>query len=1144
MRINPEFWRGIDRICWLCVTMEEFVGTNSLAQAPLLLSGMESIRNAPILEGAKLALFNLRQMSLAYITGTSLQREIALYNDHYYRHRHEKQPLYEIDAESKTLEFRRTDELEHPLITKAKAILSQPLAYRPHKFKMADPRQGMAVALGTEPTSPRIPFEPFKVPIPPRRLHDFRRVPQRKITISLEELEAIAVEMDQREENEKKPQRGNWVDRFQRFRLMVPDVGKGLQEDNKIELEGLKHLLGLPGSGKTTLLTLMAVWLSRKKYKTLLIFPSIEVARQYLVELEYHQVTAGLLFGQSPQTRQDRANRIAEAIAATGTHGGFAHTLAAADNFALNCVLPAFSNADTSRWEFHNAPCGQILQGQNRTGELQTKLCPLWTVCGRNKAPRDLIDADIWLGHITLMDIQIPPQAIDEKARYFELIARTFDVVIIDEADMVQNNLDDYGTVELSISGDKASLHQEILEQIHSRFARGENYQLFDRQIELYSRELADFGNHNTSLMTVVLNLRNTRIGRRYEDQVLTVHRLISDIADGLPEDRSLKNEQTEEQSKQEYSRSRALSEFWESAARAAFKDRNGLEQLEWKHINLCATTLTMEVSKIKSKWKRLVVHFRRYLAENLIKQRDKIIEEIEGLFIELCFPITRNLSNSREVITLLVHLTFVILSYRNIVPKTKDLQAEGLIQEPVVESILSSELRQVLTENILGSFTGIKYSLSKAESSNPHARNVQIYYVLFAGAPRILLYRLQSLFKAENQQAAPNVLLTSATSFLEDSPAYHINVAPDYLLQPPKQERQDSQGKSRYVFKWLSNSDQPDQPLFYSGGRDLRNRNLNLMVKALVENGKNCEVLKTIRNFDVQHGIYRKAAFVVNSYDQVREIKDYLKQNFPEINKRTRGIINYLKLGEKRSDFATTAQCPSLGDDENYDILIFPMMAIGRGVNIVFTDGQRKSDAAIGTIYFLTRPHPNRDDTQLFNSITGKFSQEFDSRCFQQSDSLEAISKAFQDTRKQVWTLICPLLREPLMASRLGERLFKMFTANQMVNILQTIGRGMRNGCPVQVYFIDAAWASKSARGEEDTARKSMLIQMRVILEEYINHPDPVSRAIYRELYEEFLHPLQNIEGVRYSRDTLSQLSLDQYELDEFDEDSDLWEL
>ena len=43
MRIKQEIFTGINRICWLCVFMEEFMGIKSLKNAPLILSGMNQV---------------------------------------------------------------------------------------------------------------------------------------------------------------------------------------------------------------------------------------------------------------------------------------------------------------------------------------------------------------------------------------------------------------------------------------------------------------------------------------------------------------------------------------------------------------------------------------------------------------------------------------------------------------------------------------------------------------------------------------------------------------------------------------------------------------------------------------------------------------------------------------------------------------------------------------------------------------------------------------------------------------------------------------------------------------------------------------------------------------------------------------------
>jgi len=47
------------------------------------------------------------------------------------------------------------------------------------------------------------------------------------------------------------------------------------------------------------------------------------------------------------------------------------------------------------------------------------------------------------------------------------------------------------------------------------------------------------------------------------------------------------------------------------------------------------------------------------------------------------------------------------------------------------------------------------------------------------------------------------------------------------------------------------------------------------------------------------------------------------------------------------------------LGTRDDWDALVFPMKAIGRGVNIVFADGPRVRDAVIGTVAFFVRLTP-----------------------------------------------------------------------------------------------------------------------------------------------------------------------------------------
>jgi len=588
--------------------------------------------------------------------------------------------------------------------------------------------------------------------------------------------------------------------------------------------------------------------------------------------------------------------------------------------------------------------------------------------------------------------------------------------------------------------------------------------------------------------------------------------------------------------------RSRALTDFWDTAAYDAFYDRTGFEALSWPKADLCARTLGSPREQLEELRNALVHHFRRYLAEDFVERRDLIISDIASVFLGVCFGDKQPPLGAHDTVILLVSITFMILGYQRIVPGTRALVAEGLIRDPIVSATATPELRRFVPENILGSLSGVRYSFSEARTTRRGVRNVELHYISFIGAPRMLMHRFHRLLEGDQQRRGPVVLLASATSFLEASPAYHVDVGPHYLLKP--RATSDDVLQSVYRFKWIPDRARRDVPLRYSGAGDLGERNLEQMVDALATGGvAKSEIFKSIRNFDVRHGIQRKAALVVNSYAQARLIKRFLDDHHREIGRRTKAIVRSLEGGERPGDYVTSAQAEALGDDESCDVVVFPMAAIGRGVNVVFTKGLRARDAAIGSIYFLTRPHPSAGDMELLNSLAGRATQQFDQRTFGACDDHGTIAREWRAAKAETLRLAHRLLQEPLQASRLGAELFRPFTANQMVAILQTIGRGMRNGCPVAVYFVDAAWASHSAVGKPDSGRDSMLVQMRVILEDCLSHPDPAVRAVYRELYGAFLEPLRHTEGVITTED-LRQSADTLYNADGFDDSLSLLEM
>jgi len=76
-------------------------------------------------------------------------------------------------------------------------------------------------------------------------------------------------------------------------------------------------------------------------------------------------------------------------------------------------------------------------------------------------------------------------------------------------------------------------------------------------------------------------------------------------------------------------------------------------------------------------------------------------------------------------------------------------------------------------------------------------------------------------------------------------------------------------------------------------------------------------------------------------------------------------------------------------------------------------------------------------------------------------------------------------------------------------------IGRGIRLRMPVEVYFVDAAWAPNSAEGRPETARSSVLVAMREVLATCLAARDADQRDTYQALYGVFADAFRDIDGV-----------------------------
>lgn len=1111
MREPLEPYTGVNRLNYLCIVASELLGESSLTKIPALVTGFESVAKTLSHDVA----WSLKNIRLAgYCPGTL--RELHLMADAYRLHfrqletrksrgdetaKDEIPQRYIIDED---LSIKRTwthlipDDVEVALISLTGFL---PLRERtpmplhnggaPADIFYEQGYSGVISALGFVPPEPPV--------------YDINGMGHAPGTVLWADLIAVANCFDKIDEDAGRQELGerSWFKRLHDAQgeptaiLMEPGE-HGLQQAKGIDLTGIRHLIGLPGAGKTTLLYLLAGYLSENGNSVCFLFPSIEVAGGFIETLARYNVPVGLLSGQGETARTKHVLNFATALA--GHNHGFGVTRQIAPFFATNCALAGFASDEDMEFPHQMPPCMQLMQRPGAGKRPKRHRCALSSVCGLQYGERSLTSATIWAGHILSTDRRVSALFSDAELQHFEYLARTFDVLVVDECDGAQMNLDGRGTPMLKLAGDSDSLWSTLIRDLHDPAARGHNAFVAGVTIPTLLEMTGRFGRATERFVGRLLHLPE-KFRKDNANLLLTSLSVISDM---FPRD-----EDADENEEKEYLAARTAFELiWDAAVKlVAFRhtvqrdahddDDDDSSDLERPFAE--AAKLTGEpVEAIRAFYHRLLQAIELW-------ERDGNEASIHALAAALRdAPKLKSLHDDETFFAysaLLVSVTLLVLQHFGLAPHLRLMNSMNLVSDNVFESRCSRDQLAILPESLVGRLSGVRYSVSEEG-------NVDVTHVGFAGTPRLLPRRMIEI--GRERGAGMAVLMTSATSMLEQSPSFHVNIGPDYVLRRPNAG--SGWGKSRYTFLPKMDPQNATLPLRFSGAKMAqRERILKTMVDQLLRNGILSDVEQAIHNNDVVNGVGRKAAFIVNSYEQCSLLFDHIQASHPSWRGRVRYLTQPTLHGAVHEAAITAAEVENLGEDQGWDLLIFPMSAIGRGVNIVYHFGSRQDKAMVGSLFFLTRPHPRGDSLQLIQGLVGRASEEFDQRTFA---STEQALEALRTTRHETSKTIEYLLRMPLIAQALGD-FAEPFVADQMIIILQTIGRAMRGDCPAYVYFVDSAWAPMSAKGQADTKRTSMLVMMQSILRKCLSHPNPAVRECYQNLYQSFSVPLGAIENL-----------------------------
>ena len=243
---------------------------------------------------------------------------------------------------------------------------------------------------------------------------------------------------------------------------MLSPQGTGLAPTDRIDLDDVSHMIGLPGAGKSTLIFLLVVLLARQGRRVTLLVPSIEFALALDADLTRYEVPTALLVGQSPDARRRHATRLAERIA-TMDSGGFGQTAAGAELLGTRCALAGFVSVPPAGFDFPHdrPPCSVAAPGSGQegrkgrarkeTGSVRSPYVLRTAALRRGGSPTPT--ALVHIGHVISTEVVASPHFHAERMRQFEMLARTSDLVIIDEVDGAQAALDQKGIAELDLFG-------------------------------------------------------------------------------------------------------------------------------------------------------------------------------------------------------------------------------------------------------------------------------------------------------------------------------------------------------------------------------------------------------------------------------------------------------------------------------------------------------------------------------------------------------------------------------------------------------------------------------------------------------------------------------------------------------------------
>ncbi len=964
--------------------------------------------------------------------------------------------LYEIDATAGTYARRsvlhyvpqRIEAIEQAIDTVAEHELAQ------ERWAKAD--QEYNFYLGVDIASVRIPSillegmaavqkqqeamplllqrQPWQEPPPP-------------LTIRMSDLEQAAIAL-----NQKLPHR-NWVNDFQRLQLHLIEKN-GLNRADSFNINGLFHLLGPTGAGKSTLIYLLVYHLcsTNPNFRIGIIANTVVDALDLAADCVRMGINAAPILGrQRGDHRYQYGMAKADDLSPEVLMQPYSpETEQLLDNPVLpwltgTCILSGLIGEGGI--PAGDEPCYDLFtpeairrREEDRRRQVSKSTCPFLPSCPVHQSTRDLVSAQVWVATpASFLFTYAPTELTNDRVRALEAIYRYCNLLIVDEVDRVQVALEDAYAPANDLSG-----HQRaILDQIHITIAQRDFKQNYSGLADHRYRELrnvADEAERLASwLRTLLIDYAHLRDWAKhplynsliYNELIAYIHKLApSDV------EPNVLNE--------------ALQQL-ESEFVAYY--RFAPDEVRRQQVS----ALEDIVSDVRSQQRNNVfTALRKWLQERIPYTLDAYSPEHQRLIERLAFGVILS-AMDRYVNDLLRYWLAVSPELSEGLP---------LSQSPPDEYI------DLGIESPLGNLLGYQFFATNEEATRGVLR-----YIHCLGLGRYLLLRFPYLYQAITGEYGPHTLLTSATSWAPGSPQFNVGIPPHAILVPPT-GNEDTVSRSNFSF--LSVPDIKGEKVRVSGrSGEQRFESLIQLVRYLgLGSGATDSFMEKELAYWQGQGRKRGILLLTGSYLEAEVAASVLQDTNQwrnrvdclQSDRAPEGEEWFLRRGQ-------TERFPQRGKE----VLVAPLPSIQRGYNILDPE---TNTAFLGSVFFLVRPFPNPTDVGRHIRAINRWSFEevMNGTSILPPTLGEIAPEAVKALRSKAYRQWSSRLQSASMGAEGMQREFWMeLLWDQVVALVQVLGRATRGNVPLRVYFCDAAFYP-------DSNSRSLLLGWKEILDDYLS--------------------------------------------------------